>query len=108
MSATAVSALVLAGLSPAAFATDYSGLSVPTQMVSVAEEVPLSSVDPQVRFQSFNNDWKFILGDVAGAQGAAFNDASWRGVDLPHDYSIEQPFSQSMEAESGYLPGGVG
>lgn len=108
MSATAVSALVLAGLSPAAFATDYSGLSVPTQMVSVAEEVPLSSIDPQARFQSFNNDWKFMLGDVAGAQGAAFNDASWRGVDLPHDYSIEQSFSQSMEAESGYLPGGVG
>ena len=27
---------------------------------------------------------------------------------LPHDYSIDQPYTASGEAESGYLPGGVG
>lgn len=27
---------------------------------------------------------------------------------LPHDYSISQEYSKSMEAESGYLGGGTG
>lgn len=107
----AVGSLGLVGVSPAAFAedkTDYSPLSTATQMVSVAENVPVNSVDLQARSQNFNSGWKFNLGDVSGAQAVAYNDAQWRNVDLPHDYSIEQAFSKSMEGESGYLPGGVG
>lgn len=37
----------------------------------------------------FNFDWKFYLGDVAGAENPKFNDADWRKLDLPHDWSIE-------------------
>lgn len=92
----------------AASKTDYSSLNTATQMVSVPEDVPLGSVAKDVRTQKFNNGWKFNLGDISGAQGVSYNDAKWRNVDLPHDYSIEQAFSKSMEAESGYLPGGVG
>ena len=38
----------------------------------------------------------------------AFDDSAWQQVDLPHDYSITQKYSQSNEAESAYLPGGTG
>ena len=33
--------------------------------------------------------WKFHLGDIAGAESPALDDADWRTVDLPHDFQIE-------------------
>jgi len=37
----------------------------------------------------FDEDWKFYAGDVQGAEKPDFNDYSWRDIDLPHDWSIE-------------------
>lgn len=37
----------------------------------------------------FDDDWKFQLGDVPGAELPSFNDDNWRIIDLPHDWSIE-------------------
>lgn len=108
---TMAGSLGILGVLPKAIAagnTDYSHLNTSAQMVSSAQSVPLTTIDGKARFQSLNNGWKFNLGDISGAQATAYNDAKWRTVDIPHDYSIEQPFSKSMEGESGYLPGGVG
>ena len=33
---------------------------------------------------NFNADWRFTLGDVAGAQSPEFDDAKWEPVGLPH------------------------
>ena len=80
-----------------------------TQMSSEKEVVYVNTYsDPTKREQSFNSNWKFYLGDASGAESAAFDDSRWETVSLPHDYSIEQEYSKSMEAESGYLPGGTG
>src|SRR6185436_7749381 len=59
---------------------------------------------------SFNQDWRFRLGDFAGAQDAGFDDSQWRQLDLPHDWSIEGNFSEQNPAGTGggALPGGVG
>jgi beta-galactosidase len=59
---------------------------------------------------SFDSGWKFHLGDVNGAQGPTFDDASWTALDVPHDWSISLPFNQSSAsgAGGGYLDGGVG
>ena len=59
---------------------------------------------------SFDTDWKFHLGDSTGAQAAAFDDSSWTGLSVPHDWSISLPFNQNSPAGSGggYLDGGVG
>ena len=59
---------------------------------------------------NFDQGWRFHLGDVAGAQAPAFADAAWRTLDLPHDWSIEGPFSEQNPAgvAGGALPGGVG
>ena len=38
---------------------------------------------------SFTDDWRFLRGDAAGAEAAAFDDSSWRMLDVPHDWSIE-------------------
>src|SRR6266487_1473334 len=64
----------------------------------------------QRQTQNFDHAWRFHLGDVAGAQETAFDDAAWRTLDLPHDWSIEGEFSEQNPAGvgGGALPGGVG
>ena len=80
-----------------------------TQMSSTPEVVYSSAVDSkQNRTSDFDANWKFMLSDSVQAQDPAFDDSAWQQVDLPHDYSITQKYSQSNEAESAYLPGGIG
>lgn len=54
--------------------------------------------------------WKFQLGDPAGAEAPSFADASWRTVNLPHDWSIESKPDKDNPSGSGggFFPGGTG
>ncbi len=65
--------------------------------------------------------WKFHLGnDWGSAQNLAkagsgygptttsFSDASWRRVDLPHDWAIELPFDRKADAAHGFRAVGAG
>lgn len=58
--------------------------------------------------QLFNNDWKFHKGDVANAEKNINDTTTWRDVNLPHDWSIEGPFSDEWASATGFLPGGIG
>jgi beta-galactosidase len=62
------------------------------------------------RRSNFDSQWKFVKGDPQGAQTPEFNDASWRTLDLPHDWSIEGPFSEDAPAAGtgAYLPTDIG
>jgi beta-galactosidase len=64
---------------------------------------------PRVR-ETMDWDWRFFLGDPAGAQAVGFDDGAWQKVDLPHDWSISLPFDQNAPAggSGGYLPTGIG
>ncbi len=64
----------------------------------------------QERKQLFDYDWKFFLGDTATAKQKEFNDASWRNLDLPHDWSIEGKISPKnpTKGAGGYFPAGIG
>ncbi len=59
---------------------------------------------------SFDEGWKFYLGDQSGAQNTSFNDSGWKSINVPHDWSVTLPFNQFSEAGSGggYLDGGLG
>jgi beta-galactosidase len=59
---------------------------------------------------SFDPGWRFFKGDAKGAEQPAFNDASWRALAVPHDWSIEGPYDQAAAAGrgGGYLPSGTG
>lgn len=57
---------------------------------------------------NFNFDWKFNKGDVPDGQNPMLNDSGWRVLDLPHDWSIEGPFSKDYASGTGFLPGGIG
>lgn len=53
------------------------------------------------RTQSFNKDWKFYLNYEGAASSPDFNDAGWRRLDLPHDWSIELPFDRNSPTGNG-------
>lgn len=56
----------------------------------------------------FDDGWLFRLGDDTTARRPAYDDASWRRLRLPHDWSVEAQLSPSLASCTGYLPGGVG
>lgn len=59
---------------------------------------------------SFNNGWRFHLGEVSAASQPEFDDASWRTLNLPHDWAIESSFSKKHPSGTGggALAGGIG
>ena len=72
------------------------------------------------RTESFDADWRFLKDSLSGAEAPDFNDSSWRVLDVPHDWSIEDlpgqngediigPFDKSSvdKMSSGYLVGGT-
>lgn len=66
--------------------------------------------------ESFNEGWKFVKyfnskdesatfdKEPAGLESPSLNDNSWRTLDLPHDWAIEGPFSDTLENNTGLLP----
>lgn len=59
--------------------------------------------------QKINFDWKFHLGDVEKGESVDFNTATWRVLDLPHDWSIEGEYLESnSDWQGGFLPTGIG
>ncbi len=69
------------------------------------------AVSGQSRRQiNFDSAWRFTLGDPSGADKPSHDDAAWRRLDVPHDWSIEGPFDQKNPtgAAGGFLPAGVG
>lgn len=84
------------------------GAQSENQSVSEPETVGINAYSGSARSISFDDNWKFNLGDAANAEKVVFDDSTWRSVNVPHDYSIEQDYTTFGEAESGYLPGGIG
>jgi beta-galactosidase len=54
-------------------------------------------------------NWLFLKGDPADAGQPGFDDGTWRVIDVPHDWSIEGPYSEtnSTAGSGGYLPAGI-
>ncbi|MCI5839449.1 MAG: glycoside hydrolase family 2 TIM barrel-domain containing protein [Peptoniphilaceae bacterium] len=72
------------------------------------EDIKANVYNSEERNQSFNENWKFKMGEISNFEKENFDDSSWTEFSLPNDYSIDQPYDEHLEAESGYLPGGVG
>src|SRR3974377_2242158 len=52
----------------------------------------------------FNDGWRFFKGEAPGAEQLGFADSSWRVVQLPHDWAIEEPFDRNLNPHTGALP----
>lgn len=92
---------------------------VAASMVMTSFVIPAAAVPAEVqaaevknaedaREVNFNMSWKFHLGDEENAETVDFDDSAWEDEQLPHDFSITQEYSNTNEAESGFLPGGTG
>ncbi len=61
---------------------------------------------------SLNGLWSFTKQGYIGAELPELDcpDARvvWHDVSVPHDWSVESPFSQDFDGATGWLPGGVG
>jgi beta-galactosidase len=79
-----------------------------------------SAVHAQRMQQLFDSSWKFFKGDVTDGSRPDTDDADWRIVELPHDWSIEDlpnqsdsvigPFAKASigRTATGYTVGGTG
>jgi beta-galactosidase len=79
-----------------------------------------TKIDTDTRTVSFDKGWFFIKDNPSGAENPEFNHSSWRRLDLPHDWSIEDlpdqkpdsvlgPFSKASIGKmfTGYTIGGT-
>jgi beta-galactosidase len=59
---------------------------------------------------SFDTDWLFLKSDATGAERPDFDDAAWRKVEVPHDWSIEGPVDEKNATGQGggFMPSGIG
>lgn len=53
-------------------------------------------------------NWRFHLGECEEAWYEGYDDSGWRTVTVPHDWSVEAPFSRAYSSGTGYLQGGTG
>lgn len=69
------------------------------------------------RTRLFDSNWRFLKSSTVQAEQPTYDDASWRTLDLPHDWSIEDlpgqttgPFSKVSVGgtATGYTTGGMG
>jgi beta-galactosidase len=60
--------------------------------------------------EKFDFDWKFSKGDFPKASEKDFDDSGWQQLDVPHDWSILDTFSEDNPTgkQGGYSSGGVG
>lgn len=69
-----------------------------------------TALQAQRKTTNFDSNWKFHKGDAADAEKTIFNDASWRTLDVPHDWMIEGAYDKENPTSrgGGYLPSGIG
>lgn len=94
-----VCALALVALTTNAFGSETVWTSKPAT----------TPTGPRVTL-NFDADWRFLKDDAPGAERPEFDDSAWRRLDVPHDWSIEGPFSQTNATGpgGGFLPAGTG
>ncbi|MEO6524276.1 MAG: glycoside hydrolase family 2 TIM barrel-domain containing protein [Mucilaginibacter sp.] len=90
----------------------YLGRAIVTALLFFAGNMVCygQNLDKTERKQLFDHNWKFFQGDTASAGSRDFNDIAWRGLDLPHDWSIEGQISPKNPTggAGGYFPAGIG
>ena len=97
-------------LSDTALVAAASALGVATPVTAATTSSPRQTQSISTRRSSFDQQWHFFQGDPPDAEKVTFTDATWRTLDLPHDWSIEGPFDEHAPAKGtgAYLPTGIG
>ncbi|MEO9032884.1 MAG: glycoside hydrolase family 2 TIM barrel-domain containing protein [Ginsengibacter sp.] len=96
-------------LFPSTSANGWGEASILFFLLLFCSTVYAQSQSPRIT-QSFDSSWRFLKGDTNGAEQTSFNDAAWRSLNVPHDWSIEGPYDRNNTTGrgGGYLPDGIG
>jgi beta-galactosidase len=87
----------------------FALLATSTEAAAPADSLELARIT-----SSFDQDWRFLKADapdkVPDAENPDFDDSAWRTLNVPHDWSIEDPFNEknTTGGAGGFLPAGVG
>jgi beta-galactosidase len=93
-----------------------SFLNIVMAAVTLCICVSLSAQESPRTRESFNQGWKFVKyfnasdestttdREPENLQLPSVDDNNWRSLDLPHDWAIEGPFSDTLENNTGLLP----
>ncbi|HEV7447589.1 MAG TPA: glycoside hydrolase family 2 TIM barrel-domain containing protein, partial [Steroidobacteraceae bacterium] len=92
--------LLVPPLAPAAAVAAPPTADPPPTGTPLAASVPINDT----RRTSFNDDWRFFLGDAPAAEQPEFDDSHWTSLRLPHDWAIDGPFDPALNAHTGALP----
>jgi beta-galactosidase len=85
-------------------------------LIFIFASIRISAQTELKRNNLFDFNWRFHKGGALGAEEPSFDDSSWRVVDLPHDWSIEDlpgtssPFNMDAisQVNGGFTTGGTG
>lgn len=82
---------------------------IPLAILALTVAARGADVSPRQHL-SMDADWRFSKSDATGAQQAAFDDAAWRTLDVPHDWGIEGPLDQQAITgpQGGFAPASIG
>ena len=86
-------------------------MNIHKYLLLAAAALTATAMQAQVSFgkpEKFNDNWRFSLKADSTAAAPGYDDAKWRTLDLPHDWSVEATPSPSLASATGYLPGGIG
>jgi beta-galactosidase len=79
-----------------------SGILVFAILLSFVTSCKQVVKNEKIRTALFDDNWKFLKDNPAGAEDPAYNDSKWRTIDLPHDWSIEDlPANQKSDSVVG-------
>ncbi|WP_457356639.1 glycoside hydrolase family 2 TIM barrel-domain containing protein [Roseateles sp. P5_D6] len=87
-----------------------------TRRLPWALMLALVSITSAAEERRLSMGWRFMAGEIQGAERPDFDDGAWRQVAVPHDFSIldkadgAPPFDPATVGgrDSGYIPGGTG
>ncbi|HSH92866.1 MAG TPA: beta galactosidase jelly roll domain-containing protein, partial [Roseimicrobium sp.] len=71
-------------------------------LIAAAFNVGVAQAAPETRDRSFDSGWHFLRADAPGAEAPGFDDSTWRALDVPHDWSIED--LPTRESDGPELP----
>ncbi len=107
------------GLDPEATLTRREALRAgagAAALVTLEADPARARIEPKVRAasvpggrweSSFDEDWRFLLGDPSGAEAPSFDDSGWRKLDVPHDWQAEDlPYATSDDGGATTDPAG--
>jgi beta-galactosidase len=82
-------------------------LDIKSSLSGQSAQNDVSGIIRNLSSESFDSDWRFLRADAPGAEAPDFDDTTWRLLDLPHDWSIEDlpPLEESSVPELAVVNG---